>query len=72
MEYWEMDIWKVNWFNFLNKEVEEFIYFYIFIYVYSYMFHNSDAWKVNVVVNNEQSLKITLAFAATIGAVVSF
>ena len=44
MEYWEMDIWKVNWFNFLNKEVEEFIYFYIFIYVYSYMFHNSDAW----------------------------
>ena len=44
MEYWEMDIWKVNWFNFLNEEVEDFIYFYIFIYVYSYMFHNSDAW----------------------------
>ena len=25
MEYWEMDIWKVNEFNFLNEEVEEFI-----------------------------------------------
>ena len=24
MEYWEMDIWKVNEFNFLNEEVEEF------------------------------------------------
>ena len=24
MECWEMDIWKVNEFNFLNKEVEEF------------------------------------------------
>ena len=24
MEYWEMDIWKVNEFNFLNDEVEEF------------------------------------------------
>ena len=25
MEYWKMDIWKVNEFNFLNEEVEEFI-----------------------------------------------
>ena len=24
MEYWEMDISKVNEFNFLNEEVEEF------------------------------------------------
>ena len=24
MEYWEMDIEKVNEFNFLNEEVEEF------------------------------------------------
>ena len=24
MEYWEMDIWKVNELNFLNEEVEEF------------------------------------------------
>ena len=24
-EYWEKDIWKVNEFNFLNEEVEEFI-----------------------------------------------
>ena len=24
IEYWEMDIWKVNEFNFLNEEVEEF------------------------------------------------
>ena len=24
MEYWEMDIWKVNQFNFLNEEVEQF------------------------------------------------
>ena len=24
MEYWEMDIWKVNEFNFSNKEVSEF------------------------------------------------
>ena len=24
MEYWEMDIWKVNEFIFLNEEVEEF------------------------------------------------
>ena len=24
MEYWEMDIWKVNDFNFLNEDVEEF------------------------------------------------
>ena len=23
MEYWEIDIWKVNGFNFLNEEVEE-------------------------------------------------
>ena len=23
MEYWEMDIWKVNEFNFVNEEVEE-------------------------------------------------
>ena len=21
MEYWEMDIWKVNYFNFLNKNL---------------------------------------------------
>ena len=25
MEYWEMDIWKVNKFNFLNEEVEKFV-----------------------------------------------
>ena len=25
MEYWEIDIWKFNEFNFLNEEVEEFI-----------------------------------------------
>ena len=25
MEYWEMDIWKVNEFNFFNEEVEKFI-----------------------------------------------
>ena len=24
MEYWEMDIWKVNEFNFLNEDVDEF------------------------------------------------
>ena len=24
MEYWEMDIWKVNKVNFLNEQVEEF------------------------------------------------
>ena len=24
MEYWEKDIWKLNEFNFLNEEVEEF------------------------------------------------
>ena len=24
MEYWEMPVWKVNEFSFLNKEVEEF------------------------------------------------
>ena len=24
MDYWEMDIWKVNEFNFLNEENEEF------------------------------------------------
>ena len=24
MEYWEIDIWKINEFNFLNEEVEEF------------------------------------------------
>ena len=24
MKYWEMDIWKANEFNFLNKEVEKF------------------------------------------------
>ena len=23
MEYWEMDIWKLNEFNFLNEQVEE-------------------------------------------------
>ena len=23
-EYWEMDIWKVNEFNFLNEEVDKF------------------------------------------------
>ena len=22
MEYWEMEIWKINQFNFLNEEVE--------------------------------------------------
>ena len=24
VEYWRMDIWKVNEFNFLNEQVEEF------------------------------------------------
>ena len=24
IEYWQMDIWKVNEFSFLNEEVEEF------------------------------------------------
>ena len=24
MKYWQMDIWKVNEFKFLNKEVEKF------------------------------------------------
>ena len=24
IEYWETDIWKVNEFNFLNEEVENF------------------------------------------------
>ena len=24
MKYWEMDVWKVNEFNVLNEEVEEF------------------------------------------------
>ena len=24
MEYWEMDIWKVNEFKFLNEQVEKF------------------------------------------------
>ena len=24
MGYWEIDIWKVNKFNFLNEEAEEF------------------------------------------------
>ena len=27
IEYWEMDIWKVNEFNFLNEEVEELLEF---------------------------------------------
>ena len=24
MEYWEMDLWKVNEFNILDEEIEEF------------------------------------------------
>ena len=31
MEYKEMDIWKVNEFNFLNEEIYMYIYIYIFI-----------------------------------------
>ena len=26
MEYWEMDIWKVNGFSLLNEEVDEFCF----------------------------------------------
>ena len=36
------------------------------------MYHVFDAWQVNVVINNEQSLKTTIAFVAKLGAVVSF
>ena len=42
MEYWEMDIWKVNEFNFLNEEVDEF----------------TSRWRKNLVnVKNPSSLK---------------
>ena len=36
------------------------------------MYHVFDAWSVNVVIWNEQSLKKTLAFVAKLGAAVSF
>ena len=36
------------------------------------MYHIFDTWYINVVINNEQSLKIILAFVAKLGAVVSF
>ena len=36
MEYKEMDIWKVNEFNFLNEEIYMYIYIYIYIYIYLY------------------------------------
>ena len=36
------------------------------------MYHVFDAWWVNEVINNEQSLKTTLAFLAKLGAVVLF
>ena len=129
MEYWEIDIWKVKKFKFLNKEVEEFtsrwsqnlvnkrstsylkqrtfgycylgisrlyiqfftrtwwcvvslsyiyiyiyihmLYIYIFIcyiYIYIYIFHIF----IMGLINNQQSLKTTLAFVVKLGAVVSF
>ena len=36
------------------------------------MYHDFDAWQVNVVINNGQSLKTTLAFGAKLGVVVWF
>ena len=36
------------------------------------MYHVFDAWLPNIVINNEQTLKTTLAFVAKFGAVVSF
>ena len=36
------------------------------------MYHVLDTWKVNGVINNEQSLKTTLAFVAKLGAVALF
>ena len=135
MEYWEIDIWKVKKFKFLNKEVEEFTsrwsqnlvnkrstsylkqrtfgycylgisrlyiqfftrtwwcvvslsyiyiyiyiysyviyiyificYMYIYIYIYIYIFHIF----IMGLINNQQSLKTTLAFVVKLGAVVSF
>ena len=35
MEYKEMDIWKVNEFNFLNEEIYMYIYIYIYIFILS-------------------------------------
>ena len=37
MEYKEMDIWKVNEFNFLNEEI--YMYIYIYIYIYTKYIH---------------------------------
>ena len=49
-----------------------YIYIYIYTYIYySYMYHVFDAWQVNMVINNEQSLETPLAFVAKLGAVVS-
>ena len=36
------------------------------------MYHVFDEWQVNVVINNKQGLKTTLAFVAKLGAVASF
>ena len=41
MEYREMDIWKVNEFNFLNEEIYMYIYIYIYIYIYTKYIHVS-------------------------------
>ena len=37
MEYREMDIWKVNEFNFLNEEIYMYVYIYIYIYIYIFI-----------------------------------
>ena len=36
------------------------------------MYHVFDAWEVNVVINNEQSLKTSLVVVDKLSAVVSF
>ena len=36
------------------------------------MYHVFEAWQVNVVINDEQSLKTTLTFVAKLDGVVSF
>ena len=36
------------------------------------MYHVFDAWSANIAINNEQSLKTTLAFVAKLGVVESF
>ena len=37
MEYREMDIWKVNEFNFLNEEIYMYVHIYIYIYIYIFI-----------------------------------